>query len=131
MFRFVPTQLHMLGAVFLFVFNLFIYWLSLSSQINAYTGVDPNQHAFASRCQSVSLNHFRKSRFCYHLYYQRITHTHKTHTDRYPYALMGLVAEVVIHLTCEPAPQCSTSPFTHTITTIKAAGWLNIYTFAT
>jgi hypothetical protein len=36
--------------------------------------------------------------------------------------LMGLVAEVVIHLTCEPVPQRSTSPFTFTITTIKAAG---------
>jgi hypothetical protein len=44
---------------------------------------------------------------------------------------MELIAEVVIHLTCRPALHRSTSPFTYTITTIKAAGQLNIYTFAT
>jgi hypothetical protein len=40
-----------------------------------------------------------KSRFCYHLYYRRIIRTHRAHTARHSCVMMGLVAEVVVHLT--------------------------------
>ena len=44
--------------------------------------------------------------------------------------MMGLVAEVVIHLTFEAAPYIQPlSP--NTITTSEADGWLNIYAFST
>ena len=85
---------------------------------------------FASLRQSVLPNHIWKSRFCYHLYYWHITHIYKTHTDRLPYTLMGLLRA------CHPSHLLSYQRIGqqlihHTITTIKAAGWLNIYTFAT
>jgi hypothetical protein len=97
--HFVNTQLAVLDDLLSFFIDFIFYRLSMSSQINAHLGIDPNTHAFASLCQAVSLNHYWKSRFCDHLNYQRITRTHRTYTARYPCVLMGLIAEVVIHLT--------------------------------
>ena len=99
------------ASLLFFVFDLFYLFLIIfffdiarSSQINAYKGVDLKTAHHNIHCTSQSdciTEPNWKSRFCYHLYYQRITHTYRTYTVRHSYMTMGLVAEVVIHLTCK------------------------------
>ena len=70
--------------------------IARSSQINARIGVDPNRQCIARRLQAISLNHYRKSGFCYHLYYQRIIRTHETHTARLSRMMMGIVTTTML-----------------------------------
>ena len=86
------------------LFWLFFFDIARSSQINAYKGVDLKTAHHNIHCTSQSdciTEPNWKSRFCYHLYYQRIIHTYRTYTVRHSYMTMGLVAEVVVHLTCK------------------------------
>ena len=86
----------------IFYFVYFLFDIARSSQINAYKGIDLKTAPSNIHCTSPSgciTEPNWKSRFCYHLYYQRIIHTYRTYTARHSYMTMGLVAEVVVHLT--------------------------------
>ena len=113
------------------VIDCFLFDIARSSQINARIGVDPNLQCIALRLQAVSLNHYRKSGFCYHLYYQRIIRTHETHTARLSRMMMGLAIIQGCHPSHLRAALNTSAQLykPHTITTIKAEGRPNIYVF--
>ena len=64
--------------------------IAWSSQINAYKGVNLNYVHCTSFAGCITKPYW-KSRFCYHLYYWRITRTHRSYTASCPCAPTDLL----------------------------------------